>query len=191
MLNNFDKFPYERADGEFYFFQIIKRKKDNPDISGLHWNNHARCIKEYSVYSLWELEKRKQEMIDIATTTNSRIYMHPSRRHKDNVQKLMCLLMAENIYCNKHSLSWLYRHACGISKGTNKLYVVDVDGDKKDLDKCLDIVKQCRPFREPFTIIKTKNGYHIIAYPFDVIEFKKHFPHIDIHKNNPTLIYVP
>ena len=40
-------------------------------------------------------------------------------------------------------------------------------------------------------IIPTKNGYHLITKRFDVMEFKKQYPDIDIAKKNPTLLYLP
>jgi len=40
-------------------------------------------------------------------------------------------------------------------------------------------------------IIPSKNGYHVITSPFDVSEFSKSFPNIDIHKDNPTNLYIP
>jgi hypothetical protein len=40
-------------------------------------------------------------------------------------------------------------------------------------------------------IIPTANGYHLITDRFDVMEFQKHFPNVDIQKKNPTLLYLP
>jgi hypothetical protein len=40
-------------------------------------------------------------------------------------------------------------------------------------------------------IIPTKNGFHFITKRFDVMEFKKQFPEIEIQKKNPTLIFLP
>jgi hypothetical protein len=40
-------------------------------------------------------------------------------------------------------------------------------------------------------IIPTKNGHHIITKKFDVMEFKKYYPDVDIQKKNPTLLYYP
>ncbi|MFW5795074.1 MAG: hypothetical protein ACOCV1_06280 [Bacillota bacterium] len=56
-----------------------------------------RCIKEYSIFSEKQLEKYKEEMINIAETTNSRIYIHPAKRSKDKVSKEMLKLITENI----------------------------------------------------------------------------------------------
>lgn len=49
--------------------------------------------------------------------------------------------------------------------------------------------------------IKTKNGIHIITNPFNLKEFSKYFewhkliqnpePMPDIHKDNPTILYMP
>jgi hypothetical protein len=36
-------------------------------------------------------------MIDIATACNARIYIHPSRRNITDIQKLMALMIGENI----------------------------------------------------------------------------------------------
>ena len=40
-------------------------------------------------------------------------------------------------------------------------------------------------------VIPTKNGHHLITKRFDVLEFKKEYPNIDIQKKNPTLLYLP
>ena len=47
---------------------------------------------------------------------------------------------------------------------------------------------------EPFgqkvvACLPTKNGYHLITNPFRLDKFKEMYPNIDIHKNNPTLLY--
>jgi hypothetical protein len=38
-------------------------------------------------------------------------------------------------------------------------------------------------------VIPTKSGFHLISLPFDLIEFKKDFPNVDVQKNNPTVLY--
>ena len=39
--------------------------------------------------------------------------------------------------------------------------------------------------------IPTKNGYHIITKPFNLKQFKDKYSDIDVHKNNPTILYIP
>ena len=38
-------------------------------------------------------------------------------------------------------------------------------------------------------LIPTKSGFHLITTPFDMSTFAKQYPNIDVHKNNPTLLY--
>ena len=40
-------------------------------------------------------------------------------------------------------------------------------------------------------IIPTKNGFHVITSPFELNTFKEKYPSIEVHKDNPTIIYVP
>ena len=40
--------------------------------------------------------------------------------------------------------------------------------------------------------IPTKNGIHlIIERPFNLQQFRTDFLNIDVHKNNPTILYIP
>ena len=40
-------------------------------------------------------------------------------------------------------------------------------------------------------LISTLHGVHIITQPFDTRRLKDEYPNLDIHKNNPTVLYVP
>ena len=40
------------------------------------------------------------------------------------------------------------------------------------------------------TNIPTKSGWHIITTPFNLQQFKEKYPDIDVHKNNPTILYI-
>jgi hypothetical protein len=37
--------------------------------------------------------------------------------------------------------------------------------------------------------LPTKNGWHVITKPFNLKQFKDKYPEIDVHKNNPTILY--
>jgi hypothetical protein len=39
--------------------------------------------------------------------------------------------------------------------------------------------------------IPTPHWMHLITTPFDLQEFKKVYPEIDVHKNNPTILFIP
>ena len=92
----------------------------------------------------------------------------------------------------------LYEHlfdsVVGQLKTREKRWVVDID--TKDVEQLnavkFAINKYCNPSGDKVeAVIPTKNGYHLITDRFDVLEFKKHFPEIDIQKKNPSVLYIP
>ena len=48
-----------------------------------------------------------------------------------------------------------------------------------------------RAILSEFSKVPTKNGYHILVTPFNPNLFKDKFPKIDLHKDNPTILYIP
>ena len=85
-----------------------------------------------------------------------------------------------------------YDSVCGeFGSGKNKKWVIDVDNNDENLDREIqENINKCPPDGMKIVAnIPTKNGHHLITLPFDLREFK--FTDIDIHKNNPTILYVP
>jgi hypothetical protein len=85
------------------------------------------------------------------------------------------------------------KYTCGKE---NKKWIVDLDGVKT--------VEDCKPYIDfilneynegkgrtsgEVTVVPTVNGSHLLVSPFDVREFKKKWPDIEIHKDNPTILY--
>jgi len=40
-------------------------------------------------------------------------------------------------------------------------------------------------------ILPTKNGLHLVCRPFNLSRFKKSFPDVDVHKDNPVVLFCP
>lgn len=55
------------------------------------------------------------------------------------------------------------------------------------------IDRECQPLDKVkyVSCIPTKNGKHLITIPFDLRQFRKIYLKIDVHKNNPTVLYIP
>jgi hypothetical protein len=105
----------------------------------------------------------------------------------------MLVDLAQRIKSGQHQQQNLFDSIVRQMKTYEKRWIVDVD--TKDEDIILNIrytINTIRP--EGLKIhrtIPTKNGVHLITDRFDVMEFKKHYPEIDIQKKNPTLLYYP
>ena len=80
--------------------------------------------------------------------------------------------------------------------GINKRWVVDLDNikDDKEIQPYIDFIMneynegRGKPNGE-IIVVPTPNGSHLLVTPFDVRNFKKRWPDIDIHKDNPTVLY--
>lgn len=81
VTDNFDKvakFMDFSSPDDFYFLQIIQRKKDgNEDGKG---NNGARLIKAYYVKSAQHLLEKKDKIIELCKNNNARAYITINKR---------------------------------------------------------------------------------------------------------------
>lgn len=198
-----DKFFDETGklpEGEFYYIQILIRGKDGHNVSG---NNKNRLIKYYTVTNREQFLNLKDEIIAISKAVNARVYIHPTKRSFKTVAGAALELATHSYVTENHiGLKSIFSTAAGISYITkDKKFIVDLDDidintskGKERYDNIVKALYECRGAGGPnsdkvFLRMPTKSGMHLITYPFDVDEFKKKFPEIDVHKNNPTLLY--
>lgn len=195
-FNLFREIMNWNSPDEFYFVQILIRRKDGHNEPGVNGNNKNRMIKIYTVRSLEDLNKFEPEIKAICHAINGRAYIHPTKRSFNEVAN-ECLRITTDIYLSKTNnigLKAAYSTACGksfISK--DKKFVLDLDGEM--VDKRKDVINFINRFCEPCDSIKyeylvpTAHGVHIITKPFNRQRFSQEFPDIDVHTNNPTLLY--
>jgi hypothetical protein len=195
MINNIELInPLLNFDNEddFYMLYIFKRKKDQSEGER---DNHqsVRTIRSYCISSIEQLEKRYDEIIQLCEIFKARAYIHIQKQNHKDVSLDMLVDLAQRIKSGQHQQQNLFDSIVGQMKTYEKRWIVDID--TKDEDIILNIrytINTIRP--EGLKIhrtIPTKNGVHLITDRFDVMEFKKHYPEIDIQKKNPTLLYYP
>jgi len=180
-------------EGDFYMLYIFKRKKDQEDGEK---SNHqsVRTIKTYCIDSLEYLDKRYSEIKQLCEMFKARAYIHVQRQNHKDVALEMMISLAERIKNGQNNQKGLFDSVVGQIKTHEKRWIIDVDTkDETEVSAVkFAINKFCRPEGDKvYETIPTKNGYHLITDRFDVLEFKKHFPDIDIQKKNPTLLYLP
>jgi hypothetical protein len=181
---------------EFYFLQILVRGKDGNHVSG---NNKNRLVKYYVIQSKDQLLQLKPEIMGICEVVNGRAYIHPTRRNLREVANLVLQNTAKTFV----SQNWIgfrgvYSTAAGQSfVSSDKQFVIDLDGyeaNTPETTELMNFVNTLRGHKDDNGeiaqwIVQTKNGIHLITNAFDVGEFSKRYPNIDVHKNNPTLLY--
>jgi hypothetical protein len=180
-------------EGDFYMLYVFKRKKDQPEGER---DNHqsVRTIKTYCVDSIEYLEKRYDEIKQLCEMFKARAYIHVQKQNHKDVSLEMMVSLAERIRNGQNIQKGLFDSVVGQIKTYEKRWIIDVDTkDETELNAVkFAINKFCKPEGDKIhSTIPTKNGYHIITDRFDVMEFKKHFPELDLQKKNPTLLFLP
>ena len=168
-------------EDEFYFVQILIRGKDGHTEPGVNGSNKNRLIKFYTIKSAEHLEKVEDEIKSICNAVNGRAYIHPTKRSFNSVAK-ECLKVTTEMFLSENNmgLKRAYSTACGKSYiSTDKKFVVDLDDENASQEKVNEVIDY----------INTVHGVHLITTPFNTAKFCQQFPDIDVHKNNPTLLY--
>lgn len=181
------------TEGDFYMLYIFKRKKDQPEGER---DNHqsVRTIKTYCVNSIEYLEKRYDEIKQLCEMFKARAYIHIQKQNHNDVAMEMIKTIVDRVRSGQLNQHYVFDSVVGQLKTYEKRWIVDIDTkDTKELLEIQHWIDHCRPHGEDKieSIIPTKSGFHLITKRFDVIEFKKKYPNIDIQKKNPTLLYLP
>ena len=199
MINNFAQirslldFPTQDT---FYFLQIIKRKKEHPKMP-----KSVKVIATHYIYSLEKLDELEEEIKMLCTYHNARAYINLNKRSFERLAFQMlkqvtdCIMNKEYRYIRKS-----YNTVCGRfsdESGDSKKWIIDVD-TKDDLRFYLaEEIRKLEPNAgesKVITYIETKNGWHIITRPFNTEVFRTTLPTgtvVDIHKDNPTILFIP
>ena len=143
-VDNFElirRFMHFESTDQFYFMQILQRKKDGPGPNGIvcGTNNKARAIKSYCITSVEMLDRISIEVKHLCEYFNARAYFYPARRSFKKVAMRNMVLLANNISESNYGHAKTdYWSACGTTE-IEKLYLVDVDNDKCDKERVINI----------------------------------------------------
>lgn len=212
MIDNFEAikslFYFNEGNDMFFHLQILRRGKDHPDLPAAN-----KLIQSWLVRSRNHLDSLRDEVIFLCEHYKARAYINVAGKDFDKMNQLIMKKLADNIYTGNVVNPYQVLHsACGELKSRDKRWVVDID--TKDIYFINDVLntiddlwfeahpadkltfKQlkegCPNYRYHIIAnIPTMNGCHLIAKPFNLQKFKEKFPDIDVHKNNPTVLYVP
>jgi len=177
---------------DFYYLQILQRKKENPEIG-----SNSRVIKNYYIRSIEHLELHYDEIKSLCNQFNARASLRLNKRSFRAVA-FKAMQNIANTMCNGdyEAIRNSYDRACGATHNEDyKKWIIDIDGEV-DFDYLYNMnecIEECDPIIGKKVIISlpTKNGVHLISSPFNIEQFRKQYPDIDIHKDNPINLYIP
>lgn len=198
IIDNFDlireHLVFNNPD-EFYFVQIIQRKKDGNE--GLHVRNGYRLIRSYYIYSIEEFDSLRGRIKELCESNNARAYINPNVRNAKEAA-LECIKRYADLVLNNSAFQGnnIWDSVCGGVRalGYKALWIIDVD-NPDNIELLESLIISCR--RNPEFImfrVPTVHGFHIVCNGFDTRQFSlllkdNNLSTIDIHKNNPTLLY--
>ncbi len=193
MIDNFElitpllKFPNNDI---YYHLQIIRRGKDHPNLPAAN-----RTIKAYFITDVNDLNFYKQEIKDLCKFFEARAYINLAPKSIRKTTMLQLKYLAQRTYEDNFQKIWKSWNTCAEKiKGEESRWVVDIDCSLEKMIYWWDIKEyineKCEPIgNKIISIIPTKSGNHLITIPFNIKQFKEKYPDIDVHKNNPTLLY--
>lgn len=189
--NSFSKVP-DKSDA-YYHLQILQRKKENPNLG-----SNSKLIKAYLIDENHSIDYYKDRIIRYCNEFNARAYINPSPKSKRATAIQMLNEIADCFRKNDFNyLQRLWDSSAGKVGAIDKYWVIDCDYSDTFNDRTInDVVnfidRECMPEGSKFVAcIPTKNGKHIITKPFDLQHFKTVYSDIEVHKNNPTVLYIP
>ena len=185
--------------GKFYFIQIYKRRKDNPDME-----RDMVVLDNYAISTLEQMEKSLPRIKKVCDDNNARAYIRLNRRSHKRIALNMMVRLAKMIESEQYNAKNIYWSVSGeFNSEEDKTWLLDIDwidyeGDKgiqniETLEKRI-VELQEETGRSPLMMkVSSKNGYHIICRPFNISKLKILIndlgARIDRHKDNPCILY--
>lgn len=200
MIDNFDiiKSLIDVADddGIFFHLQVIRRGKDHPNMPAAN-----KTIQTWLVHGTEHLDKLRNEIIFLCEHYQARAYINVAPKRMADLNTFLLWKLAENI--NNHNVVNPFKtlnSAIGLLQGVEKRWVVDIDDNYEPLICNVESMieqlwskahsEDSRTKNCVIAYVPTQSGVHLITRPFNLKEFKECYPDVDVHKNNPTILYI-
>ena len=198
MIDNFELIKsllFFESEDIYYHLQILRRGKDHPELPAAN-----RCIKAYFICGLESLDALEDEIKKLCEFFQARAYINLSPKSIKRTAAFQMKYLAQRMYEGDYKKIWKSWNTCaGEIKGEKPRWVVDLDNmysetNEKEINSIRKFIDEIIPITLEERIIceiPTKSGIHLITTPFNLLKFKEVYPNIDVHKNNPTILYIP
>lgn len=196
MIDNFEQIMsllYFASEDDFYHLQVIKRKKEHPELG-----SNSLVIKTYYIKSKEHLDKVGPEVVALCEFHGARAYINLNRRSFEKIAFHTLKKITDQIMNRDFkSVRKAYESICGTySNEPEKRWILDLDGVETPSPIMMAYIDhRCEPIAQDvgdgkcITVVPTKNGIHLITKPFNIQKFKEVYPEVEIHKDNPTLLF--
>ena len=177
---------------DFYFMQLIQRRKENPSMQ-----KNSRAVKNWLIRSVEQLEDYKSDIVSFAEHFNARATIRLNKRSYKQCAFETLSALAKNLSVDDFTpVDKVYASVMGsFHADKNKKWFLDADDIAPDSQTVTDIanfIRDLQPVGDKLVaVIPSRSGCHVITKPFNPQTFVKEFPKICIQKDTPTNIYIP
>jgi hypothetical protein len=206
MINNLEiikpLLTFPKPGDSFYFLQILQRKKDHPGKRLGGSNNNSRLIKAYYIKSVEHLDDVWEEITTLCNVFNARAGVNLNPRSFEKAAYDMNIKIAHQMKNREfEGMRKSYDSVCGeYHAEMDKRWIVDID--TKDLGWLMQYRYTINMLHDQgnsqsgknykiLAEVPSRSGFHIITQPFNLANFAADHPGIEVHKNNPTNLYIP
>jgi hypothetical protein len=180
------------TEDNFFLVQVIRRHKDagNEDMKANNIVIDSILIKNGD-----KLLEKKERIVKLCTDNNARAYIRLNKRSYKKVALRAMVLLAESIANSNYEVKGLYMSACG-QTAEEKSFLIDIDyadinfDENEMMEYISELTMEARK-KAVIHKVPTKNGYHLITTGFNREKFGMKYPKVEIHKDNPTILYIP
>lgn len=170
---------------KFYLIEILKRKKENPDIK------KDVVIKRYYLKNVEQLDMWKADIQKLAETFNARVIFHPNikseRRLAIEAMKALTSRFEQDDFASVHRI--MDSCAASLKSAGQKYWILDVDDDPDNPELLQDVEQYLQFLNQEYNVYPTPHGHHVLVKPFNATDFKNLFPNIVIQKNHSIVLY--
>lgn len=196
MVNNFDKFRNWMNftdENDFYFVQILKRRKDQVDKT---MKRDSKLIRSFYIKSIEDFNECIPKIVELCETNRARAMVRLNIRnfrylHLKMMKKLI-EIQEKNGYQNIHRV---FESVAGKYNSERlKTWLIDVDEpyNQEIVDDIRNKLGLLRPAGDKIKeVFPSKNGFSVITKPFDLTTMRNQGIEWDIHKDNPVNLYIP
>lgn len=179
------------SEDDFYHLQVIRRGKDHPELEAAN-----RTIKTYYITKVDSLDRIKDEVITLCKLFGARAYINLGKRSFRKCTMMCISDMAKRAYDGDFKKIYkVWNTVVGAVRPVEPRWIIDLDDcTLLQVNLLIPFINSLKPLDikdKIIATIPTKSGYHLITTSFDLLNFRNKYPDIDVHKNNPTILYVP
>lgn len=181
--------PYQDDGDTFLYTEMLDRGKAKG-------NNGHRLLKTFYHRSLEEFTNQLPVIKALCDLSCVRACTRLAPRSWKRVGKEHVRLVIETALTeNWLGMKSLYNRALGISRPIQKYWLWDIDEVNSKTAELAQVLSRTYNDNDDMPVLRatipSKKGLHYITIPFNAIAIQEIYPEIQVHKDNPTNLYIP